>query len=67
MSYDEAIRKLGAYIGTETWHDYMGGSYLPNCRDESGIIRSLSTIFDVDIKKVKSDIYLKSEEQFKSM
>lgn len=67
MEYEEAVNKLGSFIGTNTWHDYMGGSYLPTCEEKSGIIKSLSIIFDKDINRVKIDLDSKEEEQFKSM
>ena len=56
LSYDDAVIKMGEHIALETWHDYMGGSMSPRCDDEGGIITTLSMIYSVDKKKVRSDI-----------
>lgn len=56
LSYDEVVIKMGEHIALEIWHDYMGGAMSPRCEGESGIITTLSMLYDVSKKTVRSDI-----------
>ena len=65
--YDKALNELGNHIGTEIWHNYMGGAMSIRCEDESGVVLCLSIIYDKDIEEVRKSLRKISGEKFEKL
>lgn len=72
-SYEEAVIEMGNFVGTERWHDYMGGAYLPSCREFDGIVFAIYKLYHKpkgivisDINNVAKNKEKELSEQFKN-
>lgn len=67
MTYQEAIKELGSFVGSEEWHDYMDGAHLPSCREYDGIVLSISIVYSRGKAEVITDINAMAEIKKKEL
>ena len=67
LTYEEAINECGNFVGTNTWHDYMSGAFMPNCDSEKGIAKAISLIYREDVAVIEEQIRKASELAFQSL